>query len=102
MYVPIDTNPADITTRLLSPNTFVSCEMWLMGPDFLHLENIDMPCQNFLRPGEVSEEQKVETVLFASTEKFFGIGEVVDNSRFRSLQRLLHITSYVRWFVENL
>ena len=102
MYVPIDTNPADITTRLFSPNTFVSCEMWLMGPDFLHLENIDMPCQNFLRPGEVSEEQKVETVLFASTEKFFGIGEVVDNSRFRSLQRLLHITSYVRWFVENL
>ena len=102
MYVPIDTNPADITTRLLSPNAFVSCEMWWMGPDFLHLENIDMPCQNFLRPGEVSEEQKVETVLFASTEKFFGNGEVVDNSRFRSLQRLLHITSYVRWFVENL
>ena len=41
-------------------------------------------------------------MLFASTEKIFGIGEVVDNSRFRSLQRLLHITSYVRWFVENL
>ena len=102
MYVPIDPNPADITTRLLSPNAFVSCEMWWMGPDFLHLENIDMPYQNFLRPGEVSEEQKVETVLFASTEKFFGIREVVDNSRFRSLQRLLHITSYVRWFVENL
>ena len=58
MYVPIDTNPADITTRLLSPNTFVSCEMWLMGPDFLHLENIDMPCQNFLKPGEFLKNRR--------------------------------------------
>ena len=35
MHVPIDINPADITTRLLSPNTFVSCELWWRGPDFL-------------------------------------------------------------------
>ena len=39
--------------------------MWWKGIDFLHFENIAMPCQNFLRPGEVSEEQKVEAVLFA-------------------------------------
>ena len=78
MYVPTDTNPVDVTPRLLSPNAFVSCEMWWKGPDFLHLENIDTPCQNFLRPGEVSEEQKIKTVLLADSEKFFGIGEVVD------------------------
>ena len=58
MYVPIDTNPADITTRLLSPNAFVSCEMWWMGPDFLHLENIDMPYQNFLRPGKFLKNRR--------------------------------------------
>ena len=52
-----------------------------------------------MRLGEVSEEQKIETVLFAGSEKFFGIGEVVDN---RSLQKLLPVTSYVRRFVENL
>ena len=61
-----------------------------------------MPCQNFLTPGEVSEEQEVETVLFAGSEKFLGIGIVVDNSRFRLLQKLLRFTSYVRRFVENL
>ena len=61
-----------------------------------------MPCQNFLTPGEVSEEQEVETVLFAGSEKFLGIGKVVDNSRFRLLQKLLRFTSYVRRFVENL
>ena len=76
--------------------------MWWKGPDFLHLENIDTPCQNFLRPGEVSEEQKIKTVLLADSEKFFGIGEVVDNSRFRSLQKSLRVTSYVRRFLENL
>ena len=102
MHVPTDTNPVDVTTRLLSPNAFVSCEMWWKGPDFLHLENIDTPCQNFLRPGEVSEEQKIKTVLLADSEKFFGIGEVVDNSRFRSLQKSLRVTSYVRRFLENL
>ena len=85
MYVPTDTNPADVTTRLLSPNAFVSCEMWWKDPEFLHLENIDMSCHNFLRLEKVSEEQKVKTVLFAGSEKFFGIGEAVVNSRFRSL-----------------
>ena len=88
-YVPTDINLADKTTRLFSPNTFVSCELCWKGPDFLQFENIDMPCQSFLRPGEVSEEQKAETVLFAGSEKAFGIGEVMDNSRFRSLQKLL-------------
>ena len=47
MYVSTDTNPGDVTTRLLSPNACISCEMWWKGPDFLQLENIDMPCQNF-------------------------------------------------------
>ena len=102
MYVPTDTNSVDVTTRLLSPNAFVSCVMWWKGPDFLHLENIDTPWQNFLRPGKVSEEQKIVTVLLAGSERFFGIGEVVDNSRFRSLQKSLRVTSYVRRFLENL
>ena len=100
MYVPTDTDSVDVTTRL--SNAFVSCEMWWKGPDLLHLENIDTPWQNFLRPGKVSEEQKIETMLLASSERFFGIGEVVDNSRFRSLQKSLRVTSYVRWFPENL
>ena len=100
--MPTDINPADITTRSLSPNTFVSCEMWWKSLDFLQFENIDMPCQEFLRPGGVSEEQKAETVLFAGSEKAFGIGKVMDNGRFRSLQKLLRVTCYVRRFVDNL
>ena len=51
---------------------------------------------------EVSEEQEVETVFFAGSEKLFGIGKVVDNSQFRLLQKLLRFKSYVRRFVENL
>ena len=47
MHVSTDTNPGDVTTKLLSPNACVSCEMWGKGPDFLQLENIDMLCQNF-------------------------------------------------------
>ena len=61
-----------------------------------------MSCQSFLRSRQVSEEQKVETVLFASSENIFDIEEVVDNSRFRSLQKLLFVTCYVRQFVENM
>ena len=44
MYVLTDTNPVDVTTRMLSPNVFVSCEVWRKGPHFLYLENIDMQC----------------------------------------------------------
>ena len=62
-----------------------------------------MPSQSFLRPREVVfEEQKVGTMLIAGSEKLFGIGEVVDNNRFRSLQKLLRVSSYVKRFVENL
>ena len=74
----------------------------LEGYRFLQFENIDMPCQSFLRPGEVSEEQKAETVLFADSERAFGIGELMDNSRFRSSQKLLRVTCYITRFVENL
>ena len=35
-------------------------------------------------------------------EKAFGTGEVIGNSWFRSLQKLLRVTCYVRQFVENL
>ena len=41
-------------------------------------------------------------MLIAGSEKLFGIGEVVDNNRFRSLQKLLRVSSYVKRFVENL
>ena len=49
-----------------------------------------------MKPVEVSEEQTVETVFFDISEKIFGIGEVVGNSQFRSKQKVLHVTSYVR------
>ena len=39
---------------------------------------------------------------FAGSEKVFGIREVMDNSRFRSLQKLLRVICYVRRFVGNL
>ena len=100
-YVPTDINLADKTTRLFSPNTFVSCELCWKGPDFFNLK-ILICHVSFLRPGEVSEKQKAETVLFADSERAFGIGELMDNSRFRSSQKLLRVTCYIRRFVENL
>ena len=51
MYVPTDTNPADITTRLLSPNAFVSCEMWWKGPDFFTLKILICDVRVFLGRG---------------------------------------------------
>lgn len=55
MYVATDTDPADNITRFLSPNAFVSCELWWKGLDFCQFENIDLQCQDFLRLGKVSE-----------------------------------------------
>ena len=37
-YVPTDINLADKTTRLFSPNTFVSCELCWKGTDFFNLK----------------------------------------------------------------
>ena len=102
MYVSTDTNPGDVTNRLLSPNACISCEMWWKGPDFLQLENIDMPCQNFFGVWGRLWRTEDRDCCLPVVQKFFGIGEVVHNSRFRSLQKLPRVTSYVWWFVENL
>ena len=86
----------------LLQNAFVSCALRWKGLDIFQFEKIDMLCQSFLRLEEVSEEQKVEIVLLVGRKKFFGIGEMVDNSRFTSLQKWLRVTFYVKRFVENL
>ena len=38
MFVSADINPADITTRLLPPNGFVSCKLWWKGLNFFTLK----------------------------------------------------------------
>lgn len=35
IYVPTDSNPENIATRLLLPNAFVSSELCWKGPEFL-------------------------------------------------------------------
>ena len=100
--MPIYINPGDITVGFLLQNTFASCTLRWKGLDILQFEKIDMLCQSFLRLEEVSEEQKVEAVLFVGRKKFFGIGEMIDNNWFTSLQKWLRVTFYVKRFLENL
>ena len=89
-------NPADIATRLLSPVVFVERDMWWKGPDFLHYEDIQTPCQSFLRPEIVPEVKCVQVALVVEKQNIFGVGEVLDCSRFGSLTKLLRVTSFVK------
>ena len=63
MHVSTDTNPGDVTTKLLSPNACVSCEMGGRVQTFFNWKILICHVRIFLRSGDVCEEQKVETVV---------------------------------------
>ena len=47
-YVPTDRNPADLATRLKFPVCLKGCLLWWQGPDFLQVQEVVMPNQQFL------------------------------------------------------
>ena len=98
MYIYTSHTPAGIATRILWLVVFVSSKLWWKGLEFLGNENIKIP--RF--PEEVSEEEKVETVLFVGSKKVIGLGVVLDYTRFESLITLLWVINYVWHIVENL
>ena len=44
-YVPTSVNPADVTTRIMSPRKFSELELWWKGPNFLTCEKEVRPVQ---------------------------------------------------------
>ena len=102
-FVPTGLNPADVGTHPASLEN-INLDFWLKGLQFLLSDCKDWPSQTFLLSEKEAklENQVVKTSIYSVVVESKGIGEVLDCSKFSSLDKLLRITSYLLRFIFNL
>ena len=102
-FVPTGLNPADVGTRPVSLEK-IDLDFWLKGPQFLLGDSKDWTSQTFLlSEKEIKlEERVVKISIFSVVVESKGIREVLECSKFSSLDKLLRITSYLVRFIFNL
>ena len=102
-YVSTKINPADIASRNTNPSKLVNNSLWWNEPNFLITEQLEIPNQDNFSTTEDTEKQNDVVVVGVVKEKIGeGIDEVIDRSKFGSLEKLLRVTCIVRRFVLNL
>ena len=101
--MPLGLNTADVGTRPVSLEN-IDLDFWLKGQQFLLGDSKDWPNQTFLLSEKEMklEERVVKTSIFSMVVESKGIGEVLDCSKFSSLDKVLRITSYLFRFIFNL
>ena len=114
--VPGSSNPADIPTRDINMNEFVSNVLWWNGPEFLTKEENEWPSQDFIELTDFTTEDfscelkknfhEINTFV-AKNDKLkeeivFNLKDVINPEKFSSLGKLLRVTTYVLRFIHNI
>ena len=96
-------NPANIAKCITNPIKLVNNLLWWDGLNFLITEQLEIPNQYNFTTTEDSEKQNDVVKVTVAEEKICGgIGEVIDCSKFGSLEKLLQVTCFVQRFALNL
>ena len=95
-------NPADITSRGITPAELVSCKLWRYGPDWFVERNQTFEEDSGNIPEECLKEMRVTLCNVAhTTESTLNLGNILSCENFSCLQRLLRVTAYVLRFVKH-
>ena len=102
-FVPTGLNLADVGTRPVSLEN-IDLDFWLKGPQFLLSDCKDWPSQTFLLSEKEAklEERVITTSIFSVVVEAKKIREVLDCSKFSSLDKFLRIRSYLVRFIFTL
>ena len=96
-------NPADLGSRGVLATTLKESRIWWHGPHWLSLEQSHWPTELLLETTDVGTERKKSTIVMkVSQEATLGMSNLVDISRFSSLDCLLKVTCWVLRFIANL
>ena len=99
-YILTKINPADIATRITNPIKLVNKSLWWNGPNFLITEQLEIANQDNFTTTEDTEKQNDVVAATVVEEKMDeGIVDVIDCSKFGSLEKLLRVACLVRRFV---
>ena len=100
-HCPGKLNPADILSRGIDIAVKKIKDLWLLGPEFLRsdtsLEN-DEKEENAV---ENDVDVQSENAMVVTDEIRYGIGKVIEIQSFRTLSKLMLVTSYVLRFIKN-
>jgi len=103
-YVPTESNPADLQTRGISAKQFQNSKLWMQGPSWITDSNSwptwtpDFKNETLLLTAANEDETEGTDT---DRSELLGISNIIDLSRFSSLQKLLHVTCYVLKFVKH-
>ena len=86
-------NIADWTTRGKSPNELGPESSWQKGPDFLYLPEKMWPTKKDCVVDELPEQASV--LLIDGDHTDFGIGSLIDISRFSNYDKLMRVTARI-------
>ena len=102
-FVPIRLNPADVGTRPVSLEN-INLNFWWKGRQFFLGDCKDWPSLTFFLSEKEAklEERVVKRSIFGVVVESEDIGEVLDCSKFSSLDKLLRIRSDLVRFIFNL
>ena len=106
-YCPSADNPADLLTRGISTQQLASAALWQQGPSWLLLQD-QWPTWNpssetlLIQMQEELDDQPIEQILvhsaLTSPANFL---QVMDVTKYSSLQKLLAVTAYVLHFINT-
>ena len=97
-------NPADIASRGAFASQLKDNEFWEKGPDWLMLPPDKWPVKirDIEHTTESIEEMKVQDKKkVAFTMLSWNAEEVIDSTRYGSMQKLLRVTAYAKRFIHN-
>ena len=96
-------NPADIGSRGATASQLRDSQLWWFGPYWLQKGEIEWPIKPTPEESEdVDEERKKARVMVSIATKQERVSNVINGERYSTLERLLHVTAYVRRFIENM
>ena len=97
-YCPTQQNPADLLTRGVNSTQFQQSELWWKGPTFLttgnHPPEPNTPATALLQQASNIDEGDDKHSKSNSTTNL-NIAQIIDVTRYSSLNKLLRITAYV-------
>ena len=78
-------------------------QLWWYGPYWLQQGELKWPIKSTPEESkDVGEERKKACVMVGIATKQKRVSNVTNGERFSTLERLLHVTAYVKRFIENM
>ncbi|XP_062541543.1 uncharacterized protein LOC134209562 [Armigeres subalbatus] len=90
-------NPADLVSRGMLPNEFISNTLWVHGPPWLREDEEDWPKQSHQLPPQEDVLERRKTVLVSQVSS--ELNPLFE--RYSSYWRLIRITAYLRRFISR-